>query len=49
MKKILISILISVFVMLVIPYIIVELSEPHNNATSTEPIAPTPTVSDTQV
>lgn len=49
MKKILISILISVFVMLAIPYIIVELAKPQNNATSTEPIAPTPTVSATQV
>ena len=49
MKKVIISILISVFVMLVVPYIIVEIAEPHDNAASTEPIAPTPTVSDTQV
>ena len=49
MKKIIISVLVSIFIMIVIPFIIVELSEPHNNATSTEPIAPTPTVDATQV
>ncbi len=49
MKKILISILVSIFIMLIIPYIIVELAKPHNNASSTKPIAPTPTVGATQV
>lgn len=49
MKKIIISVLVSIFIMLAIPYIIVELAKPQNNATSTEPIAPTPTVSATQV
>ena len=49
MKKIIISVLVSIFIMIVIPFIIVELSEPHNNATSTQPIAPTPTVDATQV
>lgn len=49
MKKIIISVLVSIFIMIVIPFIIVELFEPHNNATSTQPIAPTPTVDATQV
>ncbi len=49
MKKILISILVSVFIMLGIPYIIVELARPDENASSTEPIAPTEAVDKTQV
>ena len=49
MNKILISILVSAFIMLIIPFIIVELSKPHNNASSTEPVAPTATVSATEV
>ena len=40
MKKILISVLVSIIIMLVVPYIIVELAKPHNNADSTEPIEP---------
>ena len=40
MKKILISVLVSIIIMLVVPYIIVELVKPHNNADSTEPIEP---------
>ena len=40
MKKILISVLVSIIIMLVVPYIIVELAKPHNNADSTEPIVP---------
>lgn len=37
MKKILISVLVSIIIMLVVPYIIVELAKPHNNADSTAP------------
>ena len=40
MKKILISVLVSIIIMLVVPYIIVELAKPQNNADSTEPIEP---------
>ncbi|MBQ3123973.1 MAG: hypothetical protein IJC09_00940 [Clostridia bacterium] len=49
MKKILISVLVSIFIMLIIPYIIVEIAKPHNNASSTEPVAPTATVDATSV
>lgn len=49
MKKILISVLVSIFIMLVIPYIIVELARPTDNASSTEPVAPTETVEATSV
>lgn len=49
MKRILISILVSIFIMLGIPYIIVELARPDENATSTEPAAPTETADRTQV
>ena len=41
MKKVIISILVSVLVMLVLPYIIVEFAKPKDNATSTKPVAPT--------
>lgn len=47
MKKILISLLVSLFIMLGIPYIIVELARPSENAASTEPVAPTETVTPT--
>ena len=47
MKKILISLLLSLFIMLGIPYIIVELARPSENARSTEPVAPTETVTPT--
>lgn len=49
MKKILLSILVSAFIMLIIPFIIVELSKPHGNASSTKPVPPTPTVNATEV
>lgn len=47
MKKILISLLVSLFIMLGIPYIIVELAHPFENAVSTEPVSPTETVTPT--
>ena len=47
-KKVLISIIISILIMLVIPFIIVEFAEPHNNASSTEPV-PTIQTTDTPV
>ena len=49
MKKILISMAISVFIMLIIPLLIVSFVKPHNNAISTEPIAPTEAVDKTGV
>ncbi len=49
MKKIIISILVSVFIMLGLPYIIVELARPDENATSTEPVAPTEAVGKTEI
>lgn len=49
MKKILISILVSIFVMLGIPYIIVEISRPDENAASTEPVVPTEAITKTEV
>ena len=38
MKKIIISVLVSIIIMLVVPYIIVEFAKPNNNADSTEPV-----------
>ena len=46
MKKILIALLVSLFIMLGIPYIIVELARPSENAVSTEPVAPTESVTE---
>ena len=43
-QKAVISILVSIFIMLIIPFIIVELARPKDNASSTEPIAPTQAV-----
>lgn len=47
MKKAVISIAVSVLLMLVVPYIIVTLVPPRDNANSTMPVSPTPAVSET--
>lgn len=43
MKKIIISLAVSVFLMLIVPYVIVALIPPGGNANSTMPVTPTPT------
>lgn len=43
MKKIIISLIISVLIMLVIPYAAVEIARPDDNASSTEERTPYPT------
>lgn len=47
MKKAVISIAVSVLLMLVVPYIIVTLVPPRDNANSTMPVSPTPTATET--
>ena len=42
MKKILISLMVSLFIMFVVPMIMVWLFEPKDNAFSTQPITPAP-------
>ncbi len=42
MKKILISLVVSLFIMFVVPMIMVWLFEPRDNAFSTEPVTPAP-------
>lgn len=46
MKKIIITLLVSIFIMLVIPFIITELTAPKENAVSTEPKPSVETVSE---
>lgn len=48
MKKIIISLIAAIFIMIVIPLIIVELLPPKNNADSTKPI-PSPVATDIEV
>ncbi len=48
MKKVIISLIAAIFIMIIIPLIVVELLPPRNNANSTEPI-PSPVVTDTAV
>ncbi len=43
MKKILISLMVSLFIMFVLPMLMVWLFEPRDNAFSTQPVTPQPT------
>lgn len=43
MKKIFLSLLVSLFIMFVVPMIMVWLFEPRDNAFSTQPVTPAPT------
>ncbi len=45
MKKILISLVVSLFIMFVVPMLMVWLFEPKDNAFSTQPVTPEPTES----
>lgn len=45
MKKILVSLMVSLFIMFVVPMIMVWLFEPKDNAFSTQPVTPAPTES----
>ena len=49
MKQIIISILVSVFVMVIIPFIIVESARPEDDASSTKPVKPIQTTEAKQV
>lgn len=49
MKKIIISIILSIIIMLGLPYVMVELSRPKENAKSTQPVTPTVTADVTSV
>lgn len=42
MKKIFLSVLVSLFIMFVVPMILVWIFEPRDNAFSTQPVTPTP-------
>lgn len=42
-KKIFISLMVSLFIMFVVPMLMVWLFEPRNNAFSTQPVTPAPT------
>ena len=48
MKKVIISFIVAIFIMIIIPFIIVELLPPKNNADSTNPL-PSPVATDTAV
>ena len=49
MKKIFISLLVSLFIMFVVPMRMVMIFEPRDNAFSTTPVTPTPVAEDTEV
>ena len=46
MKKVIIALVISVFIMFILPLLIVEIVKPQNNAVSTAPVTPVPAVSE---
>ena len=48
MKKVVMSFVVAIFIMIIIPFIIVELLPPKNSADSTKPLH-TPAVTDTAV